>query len=261
MSSVGIIVKPPTKRGGEEAKRLLRRCEYEALFINLPRNMDTLLTDYMLEGDEEVFIQRLRKLEELPEPRGAHIIGMESLIRDLPEIAGDRPVFCYGSPTGLRESTDLATKAALLTLHDSLTSSISIEKWRGILEEEAERSAKWIEEEADYIASEAEPYRSILCVSGFEGRFIKQTLEASRSWIRYTGTPYHFTPLEVLRRISMLREPSDEEIEILVKQHIEYVRSLVIPRGLEEGAEEWSKRRLYWLRHLMGPVKSEEDRE
>lgn len=255
MRRVGIIVKPPTKRGAEETRQLLSRSDHEALFINLPRSVDPVLTEFMLDGDMERFISRLRSLDDLPDPKGSFISGMESLIAELPRIAGDRPVFCYGSTRGARESTELSIKAALLTLHDSLTSSVSIEKWRSLIEEEAERSHRWVGEEADYIISEAEPYRSVVCVSGFEGRFIKRFLSgASETWIRYAGTPYHFSPLEVLKRRALLGEVSDGEIEALVKQHIEYVRELVIPRGLEEGAEEWSRRRLYWLRPAGSPL-------
>lgn len=244
---LGFIIKPPTTRSSLEAASLLIRRRSEAVFLNLPRSMDSLVTGYMLGMGYDEMINEVRRRELLPEPVEAWLKESKPILDRLREERQEVCTFCYKDDGAFEAEARDALDIALLTLRDSVRESISIRGWVEVLSRERERRPA-IENEVEYVIGEARNYDNSVCISGFEGKEIKRHAEAlMETWVAYVGLPYHFTPIEILRREMAKGEVTEERLSALIRQHIKFIRELVIPKDLDMALEEWTRKNLYWL--------------
>jgi len=130
-----------------------------------------------------------------------------------------------------------------------VTGKIEVDRWLRIIKDSIAYSRAAVEKEAEKIADLSKSYERSLCLSDFTAKRIKKKLEEQGVdfWIRYLGQPYHFTPLEILKRIMAKREITRQEAEALIKEHIRFIQEYVYRKPFPQAVDEWSRRKLYWI--------------
>jgi len=248
MTTAGVLIRPPTTRATNETIDLLKHLEFDAIFIDLPRSFECYLLDYLKHKNFDLFVNQVCETMPPEDFPSSTIRSYEKLLSAICHLVRSRKVHCYGSVLKNKYESELAYYTAQLTLHDSITGKISIDKWLSILSSRNYNFAEWIKDEAEYVASEAEKYHAAICIAGYDGFILKKHLSNYfKSWIKYTGQPFHFPPIYVLTRIMNIKSLDQEEIAKLIKEHIRFIREFIIPYGLEDGLELWSRKKLYWL--------------
>jgi len=243
---LGLIIKPPTVSSSVKVAEYLKSQKFESLFLNLPRSLDGLVAEYMMGMKYEDLVEEVRRRKLLPEPVESWLREYEPLLRNLREKGVEVFTFCYREDKAFEAEAKASIEAALLVLRDSITGKVSLDRWLKLLTSQA-HTANLTRREADYILDESSNYDKNICIAGFEGRDLKKYLgKEMGTWIRYIGLPYHFTPLEVLRRELLLKEVSEERMRELIKEHIRFIREMVVPKDLENAILEWTKKKLYW---------------
>jgi len=247
---LGLIIKPPTAVSSVSVANYLRSQKFESLFLNLPRSLDELVAEYLMEMRYEDFVEEVRKRKLLPEPVESWLKEYEPLLRNLREKGSEICTFCYKDDKTFELEAKVAVEAALLVLRDSITGKISADRWLKLLTSQA-HTLGVTHREAEYILEESSNYDRNICIANFEGRELKKYLEQEmETWVKYIGLPYHFTPLEVLRRELRSGKVSEERVRELVSEHIKFIKEMVIPKDLETAISEWTNKMLYWHPHV-----------
>lgn len=246
---LGLIIKPPTRTSSIKLAGYLKSQKFEALFLNLPRSLDEPVAEYVMGMQYEDFIEEIRRRKLLPEPVESWLKEYEPLLRSLREEGTEIYTFCYKDDKVFELETKTAIEVALLVLRDSITGKVSVDRWLDLLTSRINVTDA-IHREARYILNESSNYDKNICIANFEGKELKKHLEQEMdTWVKYIGLPYHFTPLEVLKREIHLGRVSEERVRQLVREHIKFIREMVIPKDLESAIFEWTKKMLYWHPH------------
>ncbi|EMR73152.1 hypothetical protein MCGE09_00343 [Thaumarchaeota archaeon SCGC AB-539-E09] len=253
--SLLLVLSPNLKTSSMKTSRLLEdiRVRFETLLLNLPLEMEEELMELAkgsLSADE--FIDEARRRRVIPEPLGAWEYSARPMLEALPRIEGKFPGLstrCYGSSEREFASVNAAVMIAKLTLRTALRGSVEVEEWRETLLQTLEKSREAREVEAEAIMERVG--RSSVCVSDMGGRGLRKSLKNSgiHVKIQYVERPYHFTPLMVLERMMALGPVEDEEVERLVRSHLEYIRRYVYRFDNRDRAHyEWTYDKVPWLR-------------
>ena len=245
---VEILVKPPSRRASEEALRELRRSRAQAVMLNLPENISGLVQDLVLGAiGYDDFLEEIEK--KLPSPASAWIKGYERILTSGFEAEKIPEVYCYGDVISFKAEAEEAVQLTLLTLRSIITNRVNVEEWLKILQERSRLREISSRREAEKVADISVRYEKTVCISDRTPTHIKSRLEKERikPRVHYLGQPYHFTPLEVLSRALSRRRVSREELERLIREHIEFVREYVYRKPMLEAIDEWSTKKLYWI--------------
>ncbi|MEM1655102.1 MAG: hypothetical protein QXU12_01195 [Nitrososphaerota archaeon] len=247
-AEVEIIVKPPSMRASREAAAELRRIEPEAVMLNLPESISNLVQDLASENIE--YDDFLEKVEErLPSPAEAWLKGYEHLLLELRGLRRGPDIYCYGDMIAFEIEARRAVDIARLTLRAMITGRVDADEWLSLLSEEKRIAEIASIREAEKIVSVLMRYEKAICILEQAPAHLKERLirEGMKPKVRYVGQPYHFTPLEILRRKLAKGGVSTEEVEALVKEHIKFIREYIYRKPLLEALDEWSMNKLYWL--------------
>lgn len=245
---VEILVKPLSRRASEEALRELRKAKAQAVMLNLPENISDLVQDLVLGAIEyDDFLEKVGK--RLPSPATAWIKGYEGILlkafrsNEVPEV------YCYGDVISFKVEAEEAVQLTLLTLRSIITDKVDIEEWLKVLQERSRLREVSSRREAEKVADISIQYEKAVCVSDRTPIYIKSKLEEEgiKPRVHYLGQPHHFTPLEVLNRALSRRKVSREELERLIREHIEFIRDYVYRKPVLEAIDEWSMKKLYWI--------------
>jgi len=248
MVEAGLLVKPPTRRADIEALENVRRLRPQAILLNLPENIEEVLNDYSRgKLDYEEFIDSL--YEKLPEPKGAWIKEFEVFLRELPSIGELADIYCYTDTESFNQEVSTSMEVALLTIRGIIREKVEVKEWINVLKKSVLREAEKWSREFSKILDIARSYDRVICISGFEGKYIKRRLDdfGVKSWIRYLDQPYHFTPLEILKRLILLDRVDEELFSKLIKEHIRFLKEYIYRMPYTEAVEKWVRERLYWL--------------
>lgn len=248
MGEAGLLVKPPTRKAAVEALHNIKRLRPQAILLNLPVNIEELLNSYSKgEIDYDYFQESLHEL--LPEPVGAWIKEYEILLRELSGIGELTDVYCYVDSELFNQEANTSIEIALLTIRSIITERIDVKEWIKVLEKSIHGEAERWNREVSKIIDIAKSYDRVACISGFEGKHIKRELDQAGigSWIKYLDQPYHFTPLEILKRLIMLGRVDEESSMKLIREHIRFLREYIYSMPYTEAVEKWVREKLYWL--------------
>lgn len=247
-AEVEIIVKPPSMRASKEAAAELKRIEPDAIMLNLPENISDLVQDLASESIKyEDFIEEVG--ERLPSPVEAWLKGYEHILLELRELRRGPDVYCYGDLVSFEVEARRAIEVARLTLRTIITGRVDVDEWLKLFSEERRIVEAGSIREAEKVASTLIRYERAACISEHAPTHLKARLarEGMITRVRYVGQPYHFTPLETLRRKIAKGNVSREEVEALAREHVKFIREYVYRKPLLEALEEWSMKKLYWL--------------
>ena len=244
---LGFIVKPPLPRSSKEAAKQLNE-EYEALFLNLPKTIDHLVAEIPYGLDYDQLVEEIRRKKLLPEPVEAWLKDSKPILQRLKEIGDKILTYCYKDPRSFEHGVRTSHNIALLTIRGRIKNEIEVEKWLEQLRWEVEETRKALEREKQTMETEAQDYDKSICISGFEGKWLRNQLkEKFKTWIKYIDQPYLFTPLEILRRkLATQGGVNEEEAKKLIREHIRFIHDYVLTNELDEAYVKWAKEKLYW---------------
>ena len=249
MAEVEILVKPPSKRAAREALEKVREASPQAILFNLPENVTDLVAELasgMISYEE--FLEEVRG--RLPEPPNAWFKGYEEILTNLYRIVGrSLDVYCYGDPLSFKIDSEKSLQLALLTLRSMVTGRINVDEWLKILCERMAMKEAAFKREAEKVAEISTGYEKSICISDSMPSHIRKRLKEKgvKLKVHYLGQPYHFTPIEILKRKLAKGDVDEEEVKHLIREHINFVREYLYRKSLPEAVEEWSMRKLYWI--------------
>jgi len=245
-SVIDFIVRPPLPTSGEKVLSALDRSS-EALFLPLPRSLDELVVEMVFGLGYDEFVEEVRRRGLLPEPVENWLRENKPILERIRWLGKRMVTYCYRDDIAFSEGCRSSLKMAILALRDSLRERPDVDEWLSELERESRMRAKAIEREAELLKEEASNYNKSTCVAGFEaGRLREKLGEEFSTKIHYVETPYHFTPLEILRREISMGKVSRERAEKLIRQHLRFIHEYVLPYGVDESHRSWTMDNLYW---------------
>lgn len=249
MTRINLIVVPRLKRAAYEAITLIGSEHYEALFINLPRSLQPHIRQLIQTGDLDTFLSNARRVIVDESVLTLFLRGYEDFLRLLPRVSTAKEVICYSADPSETE-IHLYREIPALTLRDSISAAISIDRWTELIQKMLESAQTRLSDEARFIALRAENYKLSACICNPESAAsLKRILQKfHKARMIYTVLPYTFTPLQELLRTASRHPLTEYEIREGIERHIRFVRNFIIPKGLEEGLEKWIERESSWLR-------------
>ncbi len=246
-----IIGFPKLRKSCAKVGSWIKNIRYKALFLEFPR----LLTEAVKSLSEGLpysyVLSEVKKQGLIPEPTGSWEYYAEPILKSLSQAKQNNPnmdIYCYRDSAYEKFSNDMAVKITLLTLRSMITGKVDVKEWKKILIEELKFSFKALEEEAEYITDIAKNYDVNVCLGGLAAKNIESLAcrEGFNVELRYVDTPYHYTPLEVLR--NKLKEELEGKVnpdyifEKLIKQHISYIKNYVLSSmDPDDAYDKWLK--------------------
>jgi len=244
---VGILVKPPSRRAAVEAAEGVRRLRPQALLLGLPEDLEDLIAELASGSGFDEFEQMVER--KFPSSECFLIKEYEPVLKAIPDLSVLVDVCCYKDSASFRRSVEKSVDLAVLTLRAAVSGRVNVEDWLRLLKADVEAAESGLEKEVERISEMAWEYDRVVCISDFTARKIREKLEEEgvKPWIRYLGQPYHFTPLEVLKRKLARGDVDKEEAEELIREHVKFIREYVYRKSFPEAVEEWSEKNLYWI--------------
>ncbi|GBC70894.1 hypothetical protein HRbin02_00667 [Candidatus Calditenuaceae archaeon HR02] len=246
---IDLIVKPPLRRAAIEAITVIGSGGYEAVFLNLPRSLQPYIPKLAEEGDVEAFMEEAKEATQLPENYlKALLRGHETFFKLLPRVSSGREIICY-SPNPTHEEIRATLELPALILRDTITETISLERWLSLIEEMIESTKNKLREEAAYLLTETRRFRHSACICNPEAavNLKKHLQKKAPTHIIYTALPYAYTPLQILLRLYQQKPVPASQAEKHIKQHLKFIQKHVIPQGLDQAIENWTTQQLKWL--------------
>ena len=253
--SLYLIVSPNLKTSSMKVSNLLREIGsgFETLLLNLPWEMEDIVTDLASElvSYDEFIIEAIRR-RLIPEPIGSWEYAFKPILDVIRPLSIKNPHLrtrCYGRSESEFALMSAAVRVMSLTLRTMVTGEVVIDRWRGELIHslDVDREVR----EAEVGAIEEKMRECAICVSGMGGRWFMRPLKNAGIDVKihYVEKPYHFTPLMILKRKIARGSVNDEEIETLIRLHVEYVRSYIYRFDNRDRAYyEWAYDKVPWMR-------------
>jgi len=254
-SSLDILLVPNLRSSAIKASRIVEdKDDIHALFLSEPQDLERYVRR-LVRGQLsfEVFVEQVKSSKLVPEPIGGWLYTSEPILRSLSRLHKHRSelaIFCYRDTETFQETSNVATKIAMMTYRSSAVGKIEAKEWVEAISELSVRRREAIFKEAQYIESHAGNLGN-LCLSGLDGRELMNLL--SRAFekinIRCVEGFYRFTPIQMLQaRLS--RSITEREVEELVKCHLEYVNRYVLRSENRDVAHyRWTLDKEPWLRN------------
>jgi len=252
------------RAASERMAEVLRGSEFDALFLNISRRLNKLVKALAEGAPYEEFIERAREEALIPEPLSSWEYAEKPILLAVKGILNERPeleIWCYKRPEAVQLSVRVAEEIARLVLRTCLTGKVDLDEWRSLLRRFSEASAGFLEDEAEYVAERARGKERAICISGINGRRLKEHLSRCKvkASLSYPVVPYHLTPIEVLvREVERERRSSvedDERIIKIIRYHVNFVRNYILTsRTYDEAYFKWVKHVVSWMRFKKVPL-------
>jgi len=255
MVSLELFLTPELRTSNLAVSRLLRERGggYDTLFLSLPMELEEALMEYssgrISYGD---LLEEARRGRLIPEPIGSWEYASKPLLESLPHLSEKFPgllIRCYCSTEHEFSMMDAAVKTTALTLRVMTTGRVDAGEWLEALRRslEAERDAR----EAELQVVLSRMGGASACVADLGRRGLERPLAKAGVdvKIRYVERPYHFTPLEILKRLILRGAIGYDEVERYVRCHVEYVRGYIYGfRSRDRAYYEWVYDKVPWMR-------------
>jgi hypothetical protein len=250
-----LILSPNLRTSSMKVSRLLKEIGggYQTLLLNLPWEMDEIVTELASEhlSYDELVHEALR-CRLIPEPVGSWEYAFKPILdalRPLTRMYPDLRTCCYGRSENEFALMNAAVRMTSLTLRTMVKGEVELDEWRDVLVRslDVDREVR----EAEIRAIDESMEDSSICLSDLGGRGFKRRLKSAelRVMIHYVEKPFHFTPLMILKRKMARGSVRDEDVEALIRRHVEYVRSYIYRFDNRDRAYyEWAYDKVPWLR-------------
>lgn len=255
MVKIELIATPDLKTASLRASKLLRETivNYKVLLLNLPEEMEETLTEFMCESiSYDELIDETLENRFMPEPHGSWEYAFRPILEILPELRSrfrELEILCYGSSEDELASSNIASTLACFTLRTSLTGGVNADEWRLAIADSLKIDKKAVESEVKNLIRKAES--DTVCLSDIGGRRLKPPLidAGFHVSIQYLEKPFHHNPLMILKRKMARSALEDDEIERLVRCHVDYIRKYVyVFENRDMAYYEWVWDSVPWMR-------------
>lgn len=246
---IKIIIVPNLRKAYIKASKILENSIYECLFLNFPKKMEEIFL-LLKEGkiNYEEFILLLKDFEILHISSKSWLYIHEPLIKAIYSLNWKKfKIFCYIDDEDYSRIIDYSINSTVLLLKTILKEKVDKEEWLKYLFEEISFDSILNRKILNFIESEAIKFDSSICTSDFDGHFLEEKLyEKFKIETIYTIIPYIFTPLTILKRKLLFEKfLSDNEIEELIFQQIDYIKNYVLlSNNIDEAYYKWVSKKI-----------------
>jgi hypothetical protein len=230
---------------------------YDTLLVNFPEELENKVLELASRQiSQSELLEYIEKHELIPQPITSWIYTAQPLLEALPGLLLEFPnlqIYCYGSKEAEVNNMDISIVFARLTLRTIITGKVDHESWRETLTRSLRVNSESLRENCKSIQFKSG--RVSACITDTSSFHLKKTLERRGSSVRviYVEKPYHFTPLGVLERKTMLGPLYDEELEKLVFHHVDYIRNYIYRfRNRDRAHYEWALDKVIWPKLGLG---------
>ncbi|MCS7120003.1 MAG: hypothetical protein NZ952_02205 [Candidatus Bathyarchaeota archaeon] len=239
MAEVDLFIVPNLRSSAIEAADRIRRPEYSAVFLDFPRSLQPLITEYV-QGIISLheLLNRIKGDVLLPDPVNSWLYLNGPLLEVLPEVGEHAKLYCYREVDHCHLLANAAAKIARLTLRVNLTGRVEVEEWINVLKEPF--SPESTEKEAEFISVKAEDRSA--CITDLSGWHLAECLRKYGHLVsvKCVQKAYYFKPLETLEILLEKGKLTIDEAEKLIREHTYFIRDFVLcSRDLDEAYHLW----------------------
>lgn len=243
MAEIELVIVPSLRSSSRKAADLIKSREYNMVFLNFPRNLQPLISE-LVSGRIQLSsaLDRIKEEKLIPEPIGAWLYLNGPILEAITGINGVAEVYCYSDVDYHHMLIDVASKIANLTARAGATGKVDIEEWIRILKEHHMFEASRFEAETIGVRAEGR----CLCLTGLSGWKLAEPIRAMghKVKVRCVEKLYVFKPLEMLDSLIERGRIKQEEVEELIRCHINFVRSYILTsENLDEAYNKWIRNR------------------
>jgi len=242
--AIAILAAPNLRTSYMKIAERLKGLYCDSLFLNFPENLEPLVRDLVENRlSYRAFIEEIRKRKLVPEPINGWRYTAEPLLKSLIEaklLKSGLQLYCYKDVNHNMISANIAGKIALLTFRANMTGKINIEDWKKIFNRGIYCEREALRKEVDSIDEKASHECS--CVSGLGGENLGRCLTERGHSVSLTNIEefYHPTPLEILEERMAKEDMPNEEVEELIREHLEYVKDYILKsKNRDQAYYQW----------------------
>ncbi|MGQ9543325.1 MAG: hypothetical protein ACUVTM_04465 [Candidatus Bathyarchaeia archaeon] len=257
-SSLKIIMVPNLKSSSIKAVRMIQaEAHIERVFLPEPKKLESHIRAYVKGGiTYRDFIGRVKDLKLVPEPLNCWLYTFEPILMGLSQVSGQNrslDIICYRDTADLEMDSRFTSEITLLTYRTNVSGRINVDDWISLISEFALSRRESLSKEARCIVTRA-GYSGNMVLSGLGGKELKRMLTRAfdNVQIQCAERIYYFTPMEVLQSKLARGTVNREEVEELVRCHLEYVNRYVLRSWNRDFAYySWVNDKMPWLRYLL----------
>jgi len=239
MARIDVLIVPGLRSSAAKAARILADFGYDVIFLNLPMNLQPLISDYT-SGSISLreLISKVEKLRLIPESITSWLYLNEPLLKILGRI--DKPIraHCYVDADYYHMLIEASVRIARLTFKVNVTDRIDVDEWIGVLKKHIRPEAA--EQEAEFISLKAGG--DSICITGLSGWRIAKILRefGHEVKVRSAERQYLFKPLEILEALMESGNLTRKVAEELIREHARFIRDYVLTsQSLDKAYYSW----------------------
>lgn len=244
MAEVCILMVPSLRSSMAKAVSLIIEANFNTVFLNFPRNLQSLVLSYASERlSFRDFINVVKSERLIPEPVNTWLYLNQPILESLPSLQKrNAKIFCYRDVDSFHLSMDNASKIANLTLKVNVTGKVDVEEWIKTIKQALDMSS--LDLEAEFVGCKAEG--KSVCVAGLFGwKLVKRIEEFGHSVsVKCVEKLYCMKPVETLEILLERGKLTQQNAEQLIREHAKFVRDYVLnTENIDEAYFSWLARR------------------
>ena len=239
MARIDVLIVPGLRSSAAKAARILADFGYDVIFLNLPMNLQLLISEYT-SGSISLreLISKVGKLRLIPESITSWLYLNEPLLKMLGRI--DQPIkaYCYVDVDYYHVLIEAAIRIARLTFKVNVTDRIDVNEWISVLRKHIRPEVT--EQEAEFISLKARG--DSICITGLSGWRIARILRefGHKVKVRSAERLYLFKPLEILEALMESGQLTRKVAEELIREHARFIRDYVLTsQSLDKAYYSW----------------------
>ena len=239
MTRIDILIVPGLRSSAAKAARILADSGYDVIFLNLPMNLQPLISEYA-SGSISLreLVSRMERLRLIPESVTSWLYLNEPLLKMLGRM--DKPIkaYCYVDVDYYHVLIEAAVRVARLTFKVNVTDRIDVNEWISVLREHIRPEVA--EQEAEFISLKARG--DSICITGLSGWRIARILKefGHEVKVRSAERLYLFKPLEILQALMERGSLTRKVAEELIREHVRFIRDYVLTsQNLDKAYYSW----------------------
>lgn len=248
MPKITALILTRFRGGAEKVGSWLTRESYEALFLDLPRDLEQFMKAHIdgeasiedlwrsygyLTGFQNPFINALKYTVD-------PILDALVQLQRIPK----HEIYCYQDLEHHIEAKKLSERLLMLETTSKVSSRIAVEDWRTLLRDELECTDAGLRKTIEIIAEGAMSHtRNVILYRGMIKPF-KDCMEAEGFTVETVYLQHYWrSPLDVLRVIAWaqgVESISDDVITRCVQHHLSYLDLILSSKNIDTAHEQWT---------------------
>ena len=239
MSKIDVLIVPSLRSSAVKASRILADSGYDVIFLNLPTNLQSLISEYTSGSISlQELISRIGSMRLIPEPISSWLYLNEPLLRILRRASKPIKAYCYVDVDYYHMLIEAAVRIARLTYKANVTGRIDVNEWIRVIE--GHIRSETMGQEAEFISLKARGYS--ICITGLSGWKIARILRGFGHEVKVKSAErlYMFRPLEILETLMETGNLTHRVAEELIREHVRFVRDYVLTsESLDKAYYSW----------------------